>query len=227
MHLSGGARFFYLSLHDGDWNPEFRQCLKTPEDANHRGGFREETPLMWSACAGNEEIVLHLIRIRADVNMVDRDGWTALHHATRGTAHPRILKFLVDAGANLEARTQSGNDMTPLLVCILGRRRDDVFLNFMTLARLGADITARTGKGYHAWDVALDFHDETFARSLYALSTQYAACQLARRSVERIVRRVPMLRDVASSIGKAVWSTRFSDAWTLPDYEVVRQPKEN
>lgn len=225
MHLTGGARFFYLSAHDGNWNPQFRECLKTPEDANYHGGFAGQTPLMCSACAGNEEIVLHLIRIRADVNMRDNDGWTTLHHAARCTACPNILNILVEAGADLEARTRL-KGMTPLTICVLNPRKAQAYTNFVALARLGADIMARTDIGSYAWDLALEFHDEAFARSLYAFNTQYAACQLARRSVERICRRFPVLRDVASLIGEHVWSTRFSAAWILPDYEVVRQPKQ-
>ena len=56
-------------------------------------GHREVTALMLAASCGNESISAALLDRCADVNARDKEGWTAVFHATNGN-HANLGRFI-------------------------------------------------------------------------------------------------------------------------------------
>ena len=51
--------------------------------------------------------MLRLIRAGAEINGTTKKGWTPLHSAARFNPNPEILLTLIDAGADIDAKTNS------------------------------------------------------------------------------------------------------------------------
>mgnify|MGYP003627944809 CR=1 FL=1 len=67
------------------------------------------TLLMWAALEGDEKAVALLVQCGASVNIRDRkSGYSALDFAAQEQV-PEIVKILLSAGADLEARDKFGN----------------------------------------------------------------------------------------------------------------------
>ena len=72
------------------------------------------TPLMWAVRAENMVKIRSLISDRADVNAVDRDGWSVLHHAADTCVQSsEAMETLISSGARVNAEDQEGS--SPLL----------------------------------------------------------------------------------------------------------------
>lgn len=91
------------------------------------------------------------------VHSYSGDGWTALHLAAF-FGHDRAVMFLVEAGADTEARAHNRQDNMPLHAATAGLHRDVVVM----LVRHGADVGARNAEGMtplhmaaHAGDIEL------------------------------------------------------------------------
>ncbi|KAI0116158.1 ankyrin repeat-containing domain protein [Hypoxylon sp. NC0597] len=69
-------------------------------------------PLTIALLYGSIEMVKLLVNAAASINVVDKQGGSALHHAANGD-HEEIIQFLVEKGADVEARNQIMH--TPLL----------------------------------------------------------------------------------------------------------------
>jgi len=68
----------------------------------------ERTPLMWSAYLGNSvECARVLIRMGADVNLVDKTKFTALHWAIT-SRHMDVAKAIIEAGAKYDIKDEHG-----------------------------------------------------------------------------------------------------------------------
>lgn len=75
--------------------------------------LRDQTALRWAAAEGLVKEVERLLDKGADVNAVDKDGWTPLLAASEHE-HVEVAEILIKSGADLEAKAEGG--MTPLLV---------------------------------------------------------------------------------------------------------------
>jgi ankyrin repeat protein len=75
------------------------------------------------------------------VNTKDK-GWTPLHIATR-YGHMEIVVFLLERGADVNAKTDKGNN-TPLMFAVANARKDLVEL----LVAKGADVNAKSEGGW-------------------------------------------------------------------------------
>src|SRR5687768_17333992 len=71
------------------------------------GGAQSPTPLVDAAKRGDREAVRALLRTRADVNLAQPDGTTALHFAVRAN-DVELVKTLLGAGANAKATNRYG-----------------------------------------------------------------------------------------------------------------------
>ena len=81
-----------------------------------------------------------------DIDAVDEDGWTALHHAALNGDVSEVERLLA-AGAKIDARTTEqyfARDSTPLILAT----RYQKFAVLQLLLDRGADIEARDNEGY-------------------------------------------------------------------------------
>eukprot|EP00494_Astrolonche_serrata_P023563 UN23821 len=71
-------------------------------DINAHSPFYRNTALHRCARIGNEDLVRFLIENGADVNAVDRDGWTPMHCLLMGDCfNTKVCKYLFLSGAVL------------------------------------------------------------------------------------------------------------------------------
>lgn len=75
----------------------------TPADVN--GVFAGHTALQAASQNGHLEVIQALLRHKADVEIEDKDGDRAVHHAAFGD-EPRVIELLAKANADLNARNK-------------------------------------------------------------------------------------------------------------------------
>ena len=68
---------------------------------------KDVTGLQIAASFGLAKIVRLLLSSGADVNVKDRDGWTALHWAAQN-GHSAVVQLLLEKGADINAKDQDG-----------------------------------------------------------------------------------------------------------------------
>jgi hypothetical protein len=94
---------------------EVKSLLRHGADPNRANGYGQ-TALMIAVSDGNVEAARALIDGGANVNLPDTNGSTALHDAVMGLhsspAAPKMVRLLVEAGADRTKRTREGR--TPL-----------------------------------------------------------------------------------------------------------------
>ena len=95
-----------------------------------------------------------LIQSGADIEArKDYMGWTALHDAARFSNWPWIVEFLLNHGADIQARDDSGN--TPLHLAV-GFFHDPEVVEL--LLEHGADMEARNDAGQTACEYVKAIH---------------------------------------------------------------------
>ena len=100
-----------------------------------------DTPLIWAANNGHDQIVGELIRAGADVNGKDNGKQTALHKAS-WCGHSSVIKTLAEAGAN--PNVQDVGRVTPLMEAAYWGYANVV----VELIRAGADVSVVSS---HEW----------------------------------------------------------------------------
>ena len=104
------------------------------------GAAARDVPLVEAVKEGSAESVRALLDQRADVNVAEADGTTALHWAVHGEA-AALVGLLIDAGADVGAANRYG--VTPLsLACLTGNAAI-----IEQLLEAGADANAATAGG--------------------------------------------------------------------------------
>jgi ankyrin repeat protein len=118
------------------------------------------TPMMLAAAFGDSNAIKALLKQGAQVEARDMDGWTALHYATAGgdgplsgksMSHREALETLLDAGANINARTTKGD-----VALTLAARKGQVEWVRVLIDR-GADVNAKDSVGSTALIDAAQF----------------------------------------------------------------------
>jgi len=118
-----------------------------------------ETALMMAALKGDMDGATMLLERGAQVN---KSGWTPLHYAATGP-EPRLVRLLIDRGAELNARSPNGT--TPLMMAAQYGSEDSVNL----LLERGADPKLRSDLKLGAVDFALKAGRNVLAAKLDAL----------------------------------------------------------
>jgi E3 ubiquitin-protein ligase mind-bomb len=75
------------------------------EQANVNGVFAGHTSLQAASQNGHLDVIKVLLKYNADVEIEDKDGDRAVHHAAFGD-EPAVIKLLAQAGADLNARNK-------------------------------------------------------------------------------------------------------------------------
>ena len=97
-----------------------RTLFKTKEDLNHS--------CVTSASFGNLTNVVRLLKIGADPNYLhERDGWGALHYATRWN-DIKMLQALVYFGADVNLKTRVGKESALHIAAMFSRKDAAIFL---------------------------------------------------------------------------------------------------
>lgn len=118
----------------------------------------DEYPLMNAAADNRVEDVQRLLAEGADVNICDKCGYTPLH---MGAPHARIVRVLVDAGAEVDARS-CDDKRTPLMSALWEGGTDSVTL----LLAAGADVHARNDGGCTPLNFAVLYDHPDVVRTL-------------------------------------------------------------
>lgn len=83
------------------------QLLDEGANINALKGAYKTTVLMEASVRGNLEVMKLLIERGADINLTDKDGWTALMGATV-QGHLESVSLLLKQGAEVNTRNQDG-----------------------------------------------------------------------------------------------------------------------
>ncbi len=103
---------WFFALEAGDL-ATFRR-MRGSRDINAPAPDELQTPLMLAACNGWEQMAAELIQAGAKLDLVDKNGDTALHY-TAQFKQPRVMSLLLDAGAKTNIKDKWGQ--TPLIMC--------------------------------------------------------------------------------------------------------------
>lgn len=162
------------------------------------------TPLMYVAGYGDADKVSDFLARGEDVKARDKDGWTALHHATLGGVHDDVMRLLIRAGADVNARTPGGE--TPLMFSARKGKVEEV----RVLIEAEADVNLANKGGETALIMVADRgHSEEEAEAVTELllragadsdakdSSGQTAMQLAKES--KRPRIVKLLKDAGAT----------------------------
>lgn len=141
-------RKLFEAIDSGDCE-QVRDLIRAKADVNAWSKKWELTPLAYAACWEKEEICKLLIAAKADVNLKNSNGSTALMRADNAG----ICKLLIDAGACVNH--QSKRKGLTKLMCAAMHDRPEIC---QVLIDAGADINRQDNTGNTAliWAAALD-----------------------------------------------------------------------
>jgi len=134
------------------WIEERRAFVEAKREQEE--ALKRVAPLVFAAGEGDLEETQRLLRLGEDVAQRTAAGETALHTAgIRG--NPEVVHALIQAGADVNARTNGGTylKMTPLHWMTYGRHLSGMRL----LLDAGADVNAMNTRGETAIDMAEGF----------------------------------------------------------------------
>lgn len=100
--------------------------ISNPDEADING----QTLLMKAAQAGNEWQIKTLIDAGANVNLQDKDGWTALMYAVRYQEGVNTVDLLLSAGADYKIKNKY--ELSALIIAACYNNNPDVIKKFLT-----------------------------------------------------------------------------------------------
>ena len=137
-----------------------------------------KTPLTLAAGSGQDKNIKLLADAGAIVDhKVSMAGRTALHHACMNMFLMSSVATLLEAGADIEAKTKD-SEMTPLMLAV-----DNANLRLVKfLVEAGADIEVTDALGRTALQIAVEHREDTFQRRAW-------------RSIANYLRKLPGTND--------------------------------
>lgn len=115
---------------------------------------RGETALFWAASEGRLNTAKFLVEHGANLNTTNTFGATPLLTAARQTVNPSLIKFMIAAGADINARDTEGENALHKLAWF-GCPEENIETARM-LIDAGADINARNNDGKTPLEVLLN-----------------------------------------------------------------------
>lgn len=115
--------------------------LSRSTQQQHAKDWRGRTPLHLASVNGKREMVSLLIAQGSNINVMDQNGWTGMHYATKA-GHLDVVKLFVNSSADAQAETKDGK--VPLCfaaannhnVCIFCLSRSMILINLWKIGSL-------------------------------------------------------------------------------------------
>ena len=114
------SKCHFLKFYTLTPNP-FHRNLRPLQQVNECTESNHDSSLSISCQKGHAKTVILLLERGADVDHVDKKGYTPLLHAAAG-GHLKCVEFLLRYGADIEAHTEPSKDTSLSLVCSIGRK---------------------------------------------------------------------------------------------------------
>ena len=127
-----------------------------------QGDVTGRTALSWVAQQGKEDLLLKLLRCKADPNKKDSSGKTALHWSS-AAKNALCVQSLIDFGANVFVKDSVGS--TPIHMAVQG---DGDLETVQTLLSFGADLRERDGQGMMPLHLAVHYDRPSIVSRLFA-----------------------------------------------------------
>jgi ankyrin repeat-rich membrane spanning protein len=89
-----------------------KSLLENGANVNERNNDNE-TALIWASQKNNKDVIEILLEYKPKLDLIDKNGWSALKVACRNHQTKDIVELLVDTGANINQISEI-NDVTPL-----------------------------------------------------------------------------------------------------------------
>ena len=115
-YLSDYMVYDVESINDSEDNDILFQIIPNPDERDASG----KTLLMRAAKDGNEWELKQLLDSKANVNLKDSDGWTALMYAVRYSGSLECVEKLLEAGADVSEKNSYGFSALVLAACYNG-----------------------------------------------------------------------------------------------------------
>lgn len=96
-----------------DYETAETPLIPNPNEKDSNG----QTLLMKAAKAGNEWQIKLLIKSDADLNIKDKDGWTALMYAVRYQESVGVVNLLINGGADVKAKNNYDSSALLIAAC--------------------------------------------------------------------------------------------------------------
>jgi ankyrin repeat protein len=161
------------------------------------------TALHLAALGGHVDCVMWCLEMRANVSARDGVGCTPLHYASFVSGNVDIVRVLLDAGATVEART---NSRWSSLHCAIATDRVNV-------------MRALIDRGAKVSNVQLDQYVPTIPAWVTTFVASRSKCRSVAVTIIGIHKfhrtRITGKNDhnVMRLIGKRIWSTRMDGVW--------------
>ncbi|XP_065346583.1 serine/threonine-protein phosphatase 6 regulatory ankyrin repeat subunit B-like [Cloeon dipterum] len=217
----------------------FEVLLKNKADVNNEYKLFGNTPLHHAALANYPEIIEMLVNHGADVNLQNKNGWTALHLAARH--NPELSQTLLDHGADVNSKhndgwtalhfvTQHNPELSQTLLdhgADVNSKDNDRWtaLHYaaihnpelsQTLIDHGADVNSKDNDGWTALHVAARYNPELSQTLLDHGAYVYLEDSEGRTALHDAARYNPKLalKLIDHAMNADILESKFKNEWT-------------